>query len=121
MEYPSVCVDVTIMSAANLSFKNKEWIWIENHEVESFIEQLKKLDDTRKGEAVLRSMGPRDMELVIYSKDERGHLEILLKLYKDDREGYGFGHFNIEIGFEIDAGSIGQIIQNFRELIDYEQ
>lgn len=113
--YPSICVEFIIESVLKITMRKTEVFWIENWRVEEFIKELKILEISRKGKATLNGMGKDELECKIASLDDTGSIYIELKLNK---QKYLDEYYKLEIGFEIDAGLLNTIINDFTALLN---
>ncbi|AHM59261.1 hypothetical protein D770_04970 [Flammeovirgaceae bacterium 311] len=107
--YSSVQVDVTIKT--NSLQGRFSSVWFDKLSIDRFLSELKQLDETRKGEAKLESMSPDECVLIIKNIDAYGHLGVIIKVRAS--KGYNYerqvNFHNLEIGFEIDPTSLGNI------------
>lgn len=112
--YPSICIEIVIESVLKINMRKTEIFWIENWIVEEFIKELKALEASRKGVAKLATV-PEAVEFTIGSLNEIGQMYVELKLNK---RKYLDEYYKLEIGFEIDAGSLNTIIYDFTALLN---
>jgi hypothetical protein len=83
--YPSVCVKVQVKDRG-FSGYNKS-IWIVLDDFNKFIEQLKELDQSRRGTAELHSMSPGELSITIAPVDRAGHLMLKYCLSRTTIDG----------------------------------
>ncbi len=110
-------IEVSVKSAITLHFGREESIWFSYGDIEAFIEELKKLDETRKGNATLDSHTPEGFKLAISNKDELGHLLLAARFIKQQTDYNTDSTYDITIRYEIDPSSINSIITDLKGLI----
>ena len=90
------------------SFLGQNDIWVEGKNFCLFCSQLIDLEKNRKGEAVLKSISPNELELKIYIADEVGHFETKGKIgcYHHLR------HWNaVEFNFSLEPYFITELVK----------
>lgn len=112
--YPCICIKIDIESVLKVSMREYETFWFENWKVQDFIKELVALEASRKGIAKLATE-PEAFECTIGSLNEIGQMYIELKLNK---RKYLDEYYKLEIGFEIDAGLLNTIINDFTALLN---
>ena len=114
--YPSIQVDLEIKTE---SIQGKfSSIWFDHTSIDGFANELAHLDLSRNGEAKLESVTPNECVLIIKNIDTLGHLRLKLmvrssKGFKLDRQ---INYNDVEIGFEIDPTSLGQIQAQLKKI-----
>src|ERR1041385_1925493 len=68
---------------------------------DAFLDALRSLEDRRRGEAVLRSADPRELEFRVYASDSAGHMAIDGELRRIDVPGSPVFRFS---GISFDPG-----------------
>lgn len=115
-QYPSIQVDIEIKT--NLLQGKFASIWFDEVSVDRFLSELKQLDETRNGEATLKSMSPDECVLIIRNIDALGHLGVILKISAS--KGYDYerqvNFHDLEIGYEIDPTSLGNIQAELKKM-----
>lgn len=100
-------------------------VWFSETDMNSFIEQLEKLDETRKGSAKLLNMSSgtstSELDFLIFSIDSIGHLAVRATLRKqfylsNAADLRASEILKTTIAFEIDPGSLSSMIYGFKEL-----
>lgn len=113
--YPSYRLVISLKTEEFSGNFNRS-IWVSAIEVKGFIQQLKKLDETRNGKAVFSSLSPNEFSLTIKNLDDLGHLCACLFLKKnsplirDYKDSFSFN-------FEIDPTSIPYLIKSLSQEI----
>ena len=113
--YPSIGLNVVIKTKQLNCFF--ETIWIEQDQLNNFMDALQELDERRVGKVELRGMSPDMFALSILAFDKSGHLavEIMVEsptyIIADMKE-------RVQTGFEIDPTSISQIITGLKKIIN---
>jgi hypothetical protein len=110
---PCICIAIEIQTILHVSFDATECVWLSDWQIKQFITELKELDITRNGVAVLES--PNVFFCSISNLDNLGHLYLKVKMSNGSESDE---YYKLETGFEIDAGNIHGIINGFRELIE---
>jgi hypothetical protein len=95
-------------------------IWISEADVESFINGLQKLDESRNGQETLNSMSPGEFHLGFKNIDKLGHLAVVLRIKKESSVDHTY-HDDLKIEFEIDPTSLPKIINQLSQLITHKQ
>ncbi|CZF82773.1 WapI family immunity protein [Grimontia marina] len=83
----------------------KNQVWVAKEELELFSASLRELEKHRKGEAVLNSMSPDELNLRIYAYDGVGHLAIEGTTGHQVAGSVSFNH-SIQFGFIVEAEQI---------------
>jgi hypothetical protein len=89
-----------------------KFIWVKKSDVERFLNEVKTLDETRKGEARLESIGS-DFYLRLYSLDGAGHLGATLH-YKKGVTNYSF---EATISFETDPTILPHVATDLKRIL----
>lgn len=55
-------------------------VWVASSTLSTFVEQLERIERSRSGEAVLRTMSPEELELKVAPLDSVGHLKLTASL-----------------------------------------
>jgi hypothetical protein len=91
-------------------------VWLQPEAIERFEAHLSELERTRQGKAELESISPNEFKLEIFSVDSVGHIALSFRL---QRPIYAFRSsilLKTEIGFELDAGRMAQLLRDVKEL-----
>ena len=82
--------------------------WIHRDDWSGFISQLRLLEQTRRGEALLESMTPGELRLRFHSLDMAGHLGVEGELVR-----FAEGHRRLSLQFptlEFDPGMLAELV-----------
>ncbi|MFN7116237.1 MAG: hypothetical protein ACK4TA_05520 [Saprospiraceae bacterium] len=113
--YPSHRIQIEI-GTENIQTNFDNYIWLSDTNIENFLTELDKLDKYRKGQAILESMSPEEMQLVFKAIDDLGHLSVALQLAKENRINQDYS-YTIKVEFEIDPTSLANIKREMLELM----
>jgi hypothetical protein len=92
------------LSSAGFSGENSLWVMSES--ICAFCRALMELEKTRRGSAVLESISPGELTLIIRNIDRAGHMGIEGKTgYHVQRENSSAFH-SVEFGFEFDPSQL---------------
>jgi len=75
---------------------------------DAFLDALRRLEDKRRGEAVLRSADPRELEFRVYASDSAGHMAIDGELRRLDVPGSPVFRFS---GISFDPGGLPDLLK----------
>jgi len=96
-------------------------LWIFKEEFDSFVQALIELEEKRKGEAVLTSISPNELELKVHSVTNRGHIAIVgktgLRVFDQEKS---FQH-SLEFGFQFDASQLLEVLKELKEMKQNEK
>lgn len=87
--------------------------WVEEDELETFINGLEKLEQTRIGEEIMRSFSPNEFQLKFRNLDNLGHIAVEIQIQKRGNDSYS--DF-IRVGFEIDPTSLTRIVRELKKM-----
>lgn len=116
--YPSVCVAITVQNG-DFRGSNKD-VWIELDLLKKFIDNLKILEKTRRGSALLNSMSPEEFEIKIETYDLSGHMILNYKISQYTHHIPKTKVISLTGGFELDVSFFINIISDFIHLGDKE-
>lgn len=87
-------------------FSGRCEVWVERLAVADFASALKRLEETRRGEASLQGEAPEDLELKLSSMDRVGHMLLEFKVTRITVAGDRGRPVSIQLagGFELDPG-----------------
>ena len=106
-----VHLDVEVSSQG---FKGRASVWVEAAGLQSFLQQLRQLEERREGAAELLSMSPDELALQIRSVNRRGHMAVAGRLARIQYIGEKAGYLHaLEFGFEFDPTTLGEILRTF--------
>ena len=89
----------------NIKADFENYIWVSDSGIAKFLNELDTLDRTRKGQAILASLGPGEMNLIFKSIDTLGHLSVFFKFVKEDKINKDYS-YDVQIEFQIDPTSL---------------
>jgi len=89
--------------------------WVARSDWREFMNELRELEEARRGQATLRGASPHDLELVFKATDRAGHMAVLGFLGWNSPDGF---YQKCEFGFAFDPGLLGNVV---RELAALEQ
>jgi len=108
-------VDVSVVcrefSARNCS------AWISAPDWARFGRQLRTLEESRRGEALLESMSPANLRLRLYARDRTGHVAVEGHVGGYQRVGDGMREVNLSFAFDVDSEFLGEIVRAFDALV----
>ncbi len=91
-------------------------IWIQKDAIETFIEGLHQLDQTRKGAVLLTSMSPDELTLEVKALDGWGHLGVGIRVEQHNPSQVSYKNI-LQTGFEIDPTSLPSIIAQLKRIL----
>ncbi len=115
-KYPSVCVAITVQDGDFRGY-NKA-VWFELDLLKNFIDNLKILENNRKGSVSLNSMSPEEFEITIETYDLSGHMILNYKISKYAYHIPKTKVVSLTGGFELDVSFFMSIISDFAYLAD---
>ncbi len=87
-------------------FRGQNELWVLAAALRSFCQSLVALERDRRGEAVLESVSPDELRIVVRSVDSRGHMAVEgYTGYAVQREGFRPWH-SVRFGFEFDPSQL---------------
>jgi hypothetical protein len=112
--YPSYQVVISL-ETENIRSCFSNFIWISGEDTQAFILALEKLDMTRKGLAVLKSMSPGEMSLIFRAIDDLGHLSVEFQIKKEDRISMDYA-YDVSVSFQVDPTILPSVIKDLKML-----
>ena len=115
VEYPSLNLFVAVLDEGFCEARSYAWVTIRDYT--DFVAALRQCEQTRRGRAVLSSMSPQELELVVESSDSLGHFHLQYKLV---RISSGWGVWQEKIvsgGFELSSEFFAQFVADFASLL----
>lgn len=93
-------------------FGGRGEVWVERLAVADFASALKKLEETRSGEALLQGEDPEDLELKVSSLDRVGHMLLEFKVTRLTVVGDRARPITVQLtgGFELDPGLLPGVV-----------
>jgi hypothetical protein len=104
------------------AFSGNSWAWVEMAVLVEFTDQLRKLEESRSGQATLVAMSPGELELEIRNTDLLGHMAVFGKVEHDCYGGIDGPHRSgIQFGIPFDPGELPGLLREFaRLLVEYK-
>lgn len=119
IHHPSLNLFVTISDDSFCEAHSCAWVTVQDYT--DFVMSLRQCEQTRRGRAVLSSMSPGELELVIESSDSLGHFYLRYRLVRISW-GMGTDHDKMVIGgFELSSEFFARIVADFAELLPAEK
>jgi hypothetical protein len=111
---PSIKVEIAILD--EYLRNNIRNVWFEEEHLADFLEHIKNIWDTGRGEAILNAMSEEDFSLKIKNIDSSGHAVAIykVKMYKYVRQERIYSHF--ENGFEIEFSTLEKLVKSVTKL-----
>ena len=87
--------------------------WIIRPELDRFLRELRVLDESRQGKAVLVSPSPDGLRLEFYSTDSAGHMAIRGQVGRTDAKGF---LSQLQFGFAFEPDKLPSILEYFETI-----
>jgi len=103
--------DVLFNIGANVSgYAAVDQAWVAEHDLDRFVEELRDLEQRRKGNAVLAGASPDDLRLEFHSTDSIGHMAV--------RGHVGWNHpsgflLQLKFGFSFEPDLLPKLLRYF--------
>jgi hypothetical protein len=107
-------VDVTVV-CRQFSVRNCT-AWISASDWTRFGRELRALEESRRGEALLVSQSPADLRLRLYAWDRAGHIAVDGHVGAYHTVADRMREVTLSFAFEIDAGLLGRTVRAFETL-----
>jgi hypothetical protein len=105
-ELPSKGDAYLTIRVSSEGFTGHNDLWVLSSVFSSFCRTLVELENSRKGEAVLESISPGELRLVVRSLNSRGHMVVEgYTGYNVQRENLSIRH-SVQFGFEFDPSQL---------------
>ena len=92
-------------------------VWLELPVINYFLDELTRLEDSRRGSASIESMSPDEFYLEIRSSDSPGHMEVEVSLQRFQYSGPKYWPIKLSGGFQVEPETINQLIKGFGAFI----
>ena len=112
---PSHRIQIQI-ETENIKANYDNYIWLSEDDINRFIIDLESFVKNRKGEAVLESMSPGELQLSFQATDDLGHLSVGLYFKKEDRTNKDYSH-ELKVEFQIDPTYLPTVRNELIDLI----
>jgi hypothetical protein len=90
--------------------------WISAPDWTRFGRELRALDKSRRGGALLVSQSPADLRLRLYAWDQAGHIAVEGHVGAYHTVAGGMREVTLSFAFELDAGLLGETVRAFEAL-----
>ncbi len=100
---------VTVAVSSN-GYSGSSAAWLSSEEIEKFSLALIKLENDRKGEAIIRSMSPGELKLKIYATNSRGHMAISGLIGEPVQSGIDDVAHSLKFGFSFEPSFLVELI-----------
>jgi len=100
-----------VMSAQSNGFAGASHSWVDRESLIEFLRALIKLDETRKGEASIRSMSPNELSLRVYSSSAAGHMALEGTVHHQFLGNDLQIPHTLTLGFEIDPYEVASLVK----------
>ena len=94
-------------------YSASDQVWIVAQDWRGFMNELRTLEKSRQGQAMLRGASPRDLELAFRATDRAGHMAVSGFVGWNSPDGF---YQRCEFGFPFDAGMLSTIVREFAAL-----
>ncbi len=93
-------------------------VWVEHLAVADFASALRRLEETRSGEALLQGEDPEDLELKVSSLDRVGHMLLEFRVTRLTAVGDQGRPISVQLagGFELDPGLLPGLVAGVTRL-----
>ena len=119
IEYPSLNLFVAVSDEGFCEARSYTWVTVKDYT--NFITALRECEQTRRGRAVLSSMSPHELELVIENSDNLGHFYLQYRLEWTSSHWGTYREKMVIGGFDISSEFFAQIVADFAELLPAEK
>jgi hypothetical protein len=82
-------------------------------DLDRFLQQLRALDQNRKGKALLVSASPDDIQLEFYSTDSAGHMAVRGQIGRTDPHGF---LAQLQFGFRFEPDKLPSVLEYFETI-----
>jgi hypothetical protein len=106
------------LNIASGGFSGQGATWIEVDQFTAFLAQLRELEGSRTGSAIVEGMSPEQFQLRLWAVDGLGHMAVAGRLTHHQFGGWRGPHLHaIEFGFEFDPTLLPSIVSEFQSMI----
>lgn len=92
-------------------------VWVQGSDWRQFTRHLAELDRTRKGEAVINAMSPRELRLRIFASDKAGHIMAEGWVGRDYTTRGGLIENRVSFAIEVDPTTLPALMRQFESMI----
>ena len=90
-----------------------EQSWVVFDDWQSFMQQMRQLEERRRGQAMLVGASPRELEVTFRVTDLAGHMTVAGWVGREGARGFVR---RLEFGFEFDPGLLGDVARELKRL-----
>ena len=90
-----------------------EHSWVIRPDLDRFLHELRALDQSRQGKAVLVSPSPDGLRLEFYSTDSAGHMAVRGQLGREDAHGF---LSQLRFGFRFEPDKLPSVLEYFETI-----
>jgi hypothetical protein len=98
------------VSVRTAGYAAADHCWVLRPDLERFLRELRTLDQTRQGQAVLVSVSPVGLRLEFYSTDSAGHMAIRGQVGRTDANGF---LSQLRFGFTFEPDKLSSVLEYF--------
>ncbi len=100
-------------------FTAESWAWVDGGALAGFAQDLRRLDDTRKGSSgLLVSMSPDEFRMEIRSIDDAGHMAVFGHVAHHCYGGVGESHLSkVAFGIPLCPSELPGLVREFERLV----
>jgi hypothetical protein len=92
-------------------------VWVGKSDLEHFVEQLRVVERSRKGNARLEALSPHEFRLELRQLGSLGHFEVAVQLGRYQYSGRIYWPICLSGGSEIDPDELGSLRSGFEALL----
>jgi hypothetical protein len=107
---------VTVTVSGPAFAGRNDTVWIGRDEWAGFLEDLRELDRTRRGEALVRAMSPEEFQLAVFAADRAGHLAAEGWVGREYMARNGVVRDRVTASLEIDPSDLPALVRQFAAL-----
>ena len=100
-----------------------ETVWFSRDDINSFLSELRSLEERRRGSASLTNMSSESehnpLRFEIFSVDGVGHMAVGAELLEASYVGGALRPLKVSVSFPVDAGTLASMVVGFRKLFDH--
>ena len=100
-----------------------ETVWFSRDDINSFLSELRSLEERRRGSASLTNMSSASeynpLRFEIFSVNEVGHMAVGAELLEASYMGGVLRPLKVSVRFPVDAGTLASMAVDFRKLFDH--
>lgn len=108
-----------VMAAQDRTFTAQSWAWVDGRALVGFAQDLRKLDDARRGSSgILSGMSPDEFRMEIRSTDEAGHMGVFGYVAHHCDACVGGPHLSkVAFGIPLCPSELPGLVREFERLV----